>query len=112
MYRGAQYINERPDEKFAVYDGGIVNYFSDGAALPIDGNINPDAHLAVVERRMYDYMVESGVDYLIGYGHWNSIQYGPYWPDPFDEIFEEVPNDLDVPDVGFLGKYSVYRLKK
>lgn len=112
MYRGAQYINEHPDDKFAVYDGGIVNYFSDGAALPIDGNINPDAHSAVVERRVYDYMVESGVDYLIGYGHWNSIQYGPYWPDPFEEIFEEVPNDLDVPDVGFQGRYSVYRLKK
>ena len=111
MYRGAQYINEHPDDKFAVYDGGIVSYFSDGAAFPIDGNINPDAHKAVVERRVYDYMKENGVDYLIGYGDWNSSQYGPYWPDPFDDIFEEVPNDLDVPGVTYQGDYSVYRLK-
>ncbi len=112
MYRGAQYINEHPDEKFAVYDGGIVCYFSDGAAFPIDGNINPDAHRAVVERRVYDYMVENEVDYLIGYGRWNAAQYGPYWPYPFDEIFEEVPNDLDIPGVAYQGEYSVYRLKK
>jgi len=111
MYRGAEYINEHPDDKIAVYDGGIVSYFSDGAAFPIDGNINPDAHRAVIEHRVYDYMKESGVEYLIGYGKWNSTQYGPYWPDPFDEIFEEVPSDLDVPGVAYQGEYGIYRLK-
>ncbi|MCP4231709.1 MAG: glycosyltransferase family 39 protein [bacterium] len=111
MYRGALYVLDHPDDKFAVYDGGIVNYFSDGAAFPIDGNINPDAHRAVVERRMFQYMKSNGVDYLIGYGDWNDKQYGPYWPNPFDEIFEEIPNGLDDPDVSFMGKYSVYRLK-
>ena len=56
-------------------------------------------------------MKENGVEYLIGYGNWNDTIYGEYWPEPFDEIFEEIPNDLDDPNVSFAGKYSVYRLK-
>jgi hypothetical protein len=111
MYDAAKYINERPEYKFAIYDGGIVGYFTDGRILSIDGNVNPAAHEAVKEKRVYDYMKEEGADYIIGCVLANNVHYRPFWPYPFEEMFEEVPNDLDNPD-NKKYYYSVYKLVK
>ena len=111
-YKGAQHINEHPEDKFAAYDSGILSYYTDGEVLSIDGNVNPAAFGAVEERRVYDYMKDEGVDYFIGYAEWADKLHKPFWPYPFDEMFEEVPNDLDDPDLEFGCDYSVYKLKK
>jgi hypothetical protein len=112
VYKGAEYIEEHPEYKFATYDGGIISYYTDGKALIIDGNVNPGAFEAVKERRLYDYMKDEDVDYLIGYGEWIHKLNGPFWPGDFDELFEEVPNDIDEPHMVFGCDFSVYRLKK
>ncbi len=110
--KGAEYVNAHPEYKFAAYDSGILAYYTDGAVLSIDGNVNPDAYRAVKDRRLYQYMKEEGVDYLIGYGDWVHKLNASFWPGDFDELFEEVPNDLDEPGLDFGCDYSVYRLKK
>ncbi|MCP4230721.1 MAG: hypothetical protein GY771_11330, partial [bacterium] len=107
-----QYINENPNAKFAAYDSGILSYYTNGKVLSIDGNVNPEAFKAVKERRLYEYMKGEDIDYLIGYGEWVHKLNASFWPGEFDELFEEVPNDLDDPDVQFGCDFSVYRLKK
>jgi len=111
-YKGAEYINGHRDEKFAAYDSGILSYYTSGRLLPIDGNINPAAFEAVEERRVYDYMKSEEVDYFIGYAEWADKLHKPFWPYPFEEMFEEVPNDLDDPELEFGCDYSLYKLKK
>ncbi len=110
--KGAEYVNAHPEYKFAAYDSGILAYYTDGAVLSIDGNVNPDAYRAVKEKRLYEYMKEENVDYLIGYGNWVHKLNTAFWPGDFDELFEEVPNDLDDPNLDFGCDYSVYRLKE
>lgn len=110
--KGAEYVNAHPEYKFAAYDSGILAYYTDGAVLSIDGNVNPDAYRAVKEKRLYEYMKQEGVDYLIGYGDWVHKLNAQFWPGDFDELFEEVPNDLDEPGLDFGCDYSVYRLKR
>jgi len=110
--RGAEYVVAHPEAKFAAYDSGILAYYTDGAILSIDGNVNPEAYRAVKERRLYRYMKDENVDYLIGYGDWVHKLNASFWPGEFDELFEEIPNDLDDPGLDFGCDYSVYRLKK
>jgi len=113
MYKAADYINKDTNHKFAVYDSGILSYFTYGKVLSIDGNVNPEAYRAVKEHRVYDYMIENNVDYLIGLIATNNSIYEPFWGYPFDEIFEPVSQNED--DMIYKFKYPGYgvcRLKK
>ncbi|MGQ9706458.1 MAG: hypothetical protein ACUVWP_05580 [bacterium] len=78
MYKSADYINNDLNHLYSVYDGGIISYFTDGRILSIDGNVNPEAYIAVKERRVYDYMVKSNAYYFIGLIESNKSLYEPF----------------------------------
>jgi hypothetical protein len=113
MYKSADYINNDPNHLYAVYDGGIISYFTDGKILSIDGNVNPEVYRAVKEHRVYDYMVESNAYYLIGLIESNKSLYEPFWGHPFDEIFEPLKQNEDGVRYEFsYYEFGVCRLKK
>jgi Gpi18-like mannosyltransferase len=110
-FDAAVWVKGRPDEKAAVYDGGIVNYYADGKLLPIDGNVNNEAFEAIKDRRLYEYMKENDADYLVGWA-WILKKYEKFWPYPTSEIFEEVegvrPREIENRPIG---EFKYYKLK-
>jgi hypothetical protein len=113
MLKAAEYINKDKEHMYAVYDSGIISYFTDGKILSIDGNVNPEAYRAVKECRIYDYMIENNVDYFVGMIGTNNSIYEPFWGHPFDEIFEPVKQNDDGMKYEFnSSEYGVCRLKK
>ncbi len=110
--RAVEWVKENPDSVISTYDAGIISYFTDGAVLPIDGNVNIEAHEAIVERRLYDYMMENDVDYFI---NWSCMlkKYQPFWPYPHEDIFTDVtPIDLPLKKAGRAGEFRYYKLNR
>lgn len=110
--RAVEWVKENPDSVISTYDAGIISYFTDGAVLPVDGNVNIEAHEAIVERRLYDYMVENDVGYFI---NWSVMlkKYQPFWPYPREDIFTDVtPKDLPLKKAGRAGEFRYYKLDR
>ena len=110
--KAIEWVTERPNAKVAMYDAGIVSYYTDGAIFPIDANVNVEVQKALEERRVFDYMVENDVDYLIG---WEYVlpRYRHFWPYPHKELFVDVTPKTIIPvkykGLG-LGEFRYYKL--
>jgi hypothetical protein len=82
------WVLQQPKGSVAIYDGGLMQYLTDGWVLSIDGNVNNSAQQAVVEARVFDYLKENGVEYLVGW-EWIINRYRKVWPEPIDDKFQE-----------------------
>lgn len=103
------WVLQQPKGTVAIYDGGIMSYLTDGACLPIDGNVNNEAHKAVTEHRVYEYMKENGVEYLIGW-YWIKGRYSPFWGVDFDQAFEQVKVVEPVEKEPVFGVFTIWKL--
>jgi hypothetical protein len=110
--KAIDWVKESPRLSTAMYDAGIVSYYTNGAVLPIDGNVNVEVQKAVEEMRVYDYMIENDVEYLIGWS-WIFKKYRNFWPYPYEELFvDETPNDITPIKHKNLGEFRYYRLNR
>ncbi|MGQ9706179.1 MAG: hypothetical protein ACUVWP_04145 [bacterium] len=113
MYIVANYINIDADHIYSAYDSGIISYFTNGKVLSIDGNINFGAYKAFRDRKIYNYMVDNNVDYLVGKSEWTKFICEPFSPYPFDEIFTRVyENDNDLRYQFIFNDFAVFKLNK
>jgi hypothetical protein len=113
------WVENQPSQSYAVYDGGLINYLTDGRVLPIDGNISNDAYSAVRMGQVYDYLKDNHVKYLIGW-EWILKRYKLFWGYPVTECFKTAEG-LDVsqflnsgifPSNPDYGRFSVWELIK
>lgn len=105
----AEWVKTMPRGSCAIYDGGLMAYLTDGALLPIDGNVNNEAHKAVTEHRVYDYMKDNGVQYLVGWS-WIKGRYGQFWGVDFDKAFELVRVIESKDRLSPIGNITIWKL--
>lgn len=83
------WVLQQPKGTVAIYDGGIMQYMTDGWALSIDGNVNNSANQAVIDSRVLDYMKANGVKYLVGW-EWIIKRYRKFWPGAIEDELSEI----------------------
>jgi len=67
LYGAAQWIslNTPPSSRVGGFNSGIVGYFSNRTVTNLDGVINHNAYLAIVDRRLFDYVKSQNISYLV-----------------------------------------------
>lgn len=83
------WVLSKPKGTVAIYDGGIMQYLTNGWLLSIDGNVNNSAQQAVVDACVMDYLKENGVQYLVGW-EWIIKRYNKFWPHPAEVSFQRL----------------------
>jgi hypothetical protein len=112
MRRGAEWINAHPDLKVASFNGGILSYYADNRVTVVDGNVNNAAFEAIKKRRLYEYLVEQDIDYVVDYNRPIFGIYESSWP-PEKLRFVKLEVDLDDPKLDYTGaKFGVYRVHR
>ena len=61
-----------PTAKIGAFQAGIIGYFSQRDVVNLDGKVNPAAYSAIRNRRLYQYVREQGIDYIMD---WEWILY-------------------------------------
>ncbi len=66
FYEAAMWMNENlpADAKIGAFQSGVAVYYTDAQMINLDGKVNADAHHAMTEGRMWDYICEQGINYV------------------------------------------------
>jgi hypothetical protein len=112
MRHGAEWINAHPGVKVAAFNAGIVSYYADNRVTGIDGNVNNAAFDAIKRRRLYEYVVDRDIRYIVDYDRPIYYTYKKSWPE--EKLrFVKLEADLDDPELDYtgatFGAYRVYR---
>jgi hypothetical protein len=87
--------NANQDDWIGAFQSGTIGYFHDNT-VNLDGKVNPEALYALKENRIYDYIGEKKIDYLV---NWQStsmlIQFEPVKKN-YDLIVNDTINNLSV----------------
>jgi hypothetical protein len=112
MRRGAEWINAHPGVKVAAFNGGIVSYYADNRVTVVDGNVNNAAFEALKRRRLYQYLVDNDIRYVVDYDRPIYYTYKAFWP-PEKLRFVRPEVYLDIAELDYtgatFGAYRVYR---
>ncbi|HRF98282.1 MAG TPA: hypothetical protein PLZ51_23905, partial [Aggregatilineales bacterium] len=65
FYEVAMWMNEPPDAKIGAFQSGVVVYYTHAQVINLDGKVNADAHHAMTEGQMWDYICEQQLDYVV-----------------------------------------------
>jgi hypothetical protein len=57
--------NLPPSARVGAFQSGYVGYYSDTQVINLDGKVNHDAHEAMVDHRMWRYICEADLDYIV-----------------------------------------------
>ena len=71
--------NTSPDTVIASANGGVLSWFSEREVVDTAGIEDLDAYKALKESRLYDYMKERNVQYLVDIPEWIFIYYKDRW---------------------------------
>jgi hypothetical protein len=66
FYEAAMWMNENlpADAKIGAFQSGVMVYYTDAQMINLDGKVNADAHHAMTEGRMWDYICEQGITHV------------------------------------------------
>lgn len=81
MYATAQWFNEHvpPQTSVAMFNAGIVGYFSNARVINIDGLVNNQAYKAMQERDLYAYMKRIGIEYVTDFDIYLDYRYRSFF---------------------------------
>ncbi|MDX2076798.1 MAG: hypothetical protein SFZ02_10230 [bacterium] len=67
FYEAAVWMNENvpPDAKIGAFQSGVIVYYTHAQVINLDGKVNADAHRAMTEGQMWDYICEQQLDYVV-----------------------------------------------
>ncbi len=112
MYRGAEWLNEntRPEEVVGAFNAGIYAYYSGRTVVNLDGVVNWKAFAAIREQRLFSYIDERNVAYIIESDHYVDQIYGPYFGEGYPQRLTPLETlSSYFPDFGTLMVYRVER---
>jgi len=110
MRRGAEWINAHPGVKVAAFNGGIVSYYADNRVTVVDGNVNNAAFEAIKQKRLYRYLFDNDIVYVVDYDRPIYYDYKKFWP-PEKLRFVKLEVDLDNPELDYTGAtFGAYRV--
>jgi hypothetical protein len=110
MRRGAEWINAHPGAKVGAFNAGIMSYYADNRVTGIDGNVNNAAFDALQRRRLYRYVVDHDIAYIVDYDRPVYHMYKKFWP-PDKLPFIKLEAELDDPELDYTGAtFGVYRV--
>lgn len=97
--------------KIGVFNAGIQGYFSDNTVINLDGLVNYNGYRALAERRLWDYVNEQGIEYLIDFDVYLDYRYNSFFGiDNLKDHLEVV--DYDLPFADELKSIKVYKILK
>ncbi len=66
-YYVADWINKNlpPEARIGAFQSGIIGYFSQARVINLDGVVNQDAFQAIKDKRMLEYIENSGIQYVM-----------------------------------------------
>ncbi len=67
FYEATQWLNENvPDDaRIGAFQSGVIVYYTDATVINLDGKVNADAHHAMTDGRMWDYVCQQNLDYVV-----------------------------------------------
>jgi hypothetical protein len=67
LFRITEYINNNiePEAKIGTFNAGIVGYFSNRTVINLDGLVNNKAYNALDRNRLYRYILDENISYLV-----------------------------------------------
>lgn len=67
FYEAAVWLNDNVphDARIGAFQSGVIVYYTDAPVINLDGKVNADAHRAMTDRRMWDYVCEQQLDYIV-----------------------------------------------
>jgi hypothetical protein len=67
FYEAAVWLNENvpADARIGAFQSGVIVYYTDATVINLDGKVNADAHDAMTGGRMWDYICEQNLDYVV-----------------------------------------------
>ena len=67
FYEAAIWLNENvpADARIGAFQSGVIVYYTDAPVINLDGKVNADAHYAMTKGRMWDYICEQQLDYVV-----------------------------------------------
>ena len=67
FYEAAIWLNKNvpADARIGAFQSGVIVYYTDAPVINLDGKVNADAHHAMTEGRMWDYICEQNLDYVV-----------------------------------------------
>ncbi|MCL4255365.1 MAG: hypothetical protein KJ043_16515, partial [Anaerolineae bacterium] len=67
FYEATVWLNENvpSDARIGAFQSGVIVYYTDATVINLDGKVNADAHHAMTEGRMWDYICEQQLDYVV-----------------------------------------------
>lgn len=67
FYEATQWLNENvsDDARIGAFQSGVIVYYTDATVINLDGKVNADAHRAMTDGRMWDYICEQNLDYVV-----------------------------------------------
>lgn len=84
MYAAAQWLNDNaPDGTvIGVFNAGVQGYFSRHRVVNFDGLVNNAASQAMRQRRLWEYIAESGVGYISDFPTYMTYRYRSFFGEP------------------------------
>jgi len=67
FYEATQWLNENvPDDaRIGAFQSGVIVYYTDATVINLDGKVNVDAHRAMTDGQMWNYICEQELDYVV-----------------------------------------------
>jgi hypothetical protein len=68
MMKSGLYLKDMSDDKvYAAWNAGIISYFSGKPLVNLDGLTNDDAVPYILSNRLFDYIIERKIDYIVDF---------------------------------------------
>ncbi len=76
FYASTLWLNKNvsPTTKVGAFQAGVVSFYGDFSVINLDGKVNSDAYHALQEQRMWHYICEEKIEYLVD------------WPSMVDDL--------------------------
>lgn len=67
FYEAAVWLNENvPDDaRIGAFQSGVIVYYTDATVINLDGKVNADAHHAMTDGQMWNYICDQNLDYVV-----------------------------------------------
>jgi hypothetical protein len=114
MLAMAHYLGETlsPDDEVAVFNAGIIGYFTDGPRIVnVDGLVNNASYEAMRDRRLFSYIRSEGIRYIADWPVSLSYRYKTFLgvPDIFS-LLKEVHRTGETDTGRFAGGLTLYTI--
>ncbi len=111
MFEAARWVaqNVSQDQIVASFNAGIYGYYSGRTVVNLDGVVNPKAYAAIRERRLFAYMQEIDIHYLLDFDNALDNEYGVFMGPGYPAGLVEVAYGAAIPYPN-LGVLRVFRV--